>query len=78
MIGNARDANDSDSAAARREWLTAIENLLPTALAVERAAAGAAARRTDDTERRMATRRRHPDVGDLLNPDDAHHAGEDF
>ena len=38
-IGNASDATDSDSAAARREWLTAIENLLPAALAVERAAA---------------------------------------
>ena len=35
-IGNASDADSSDSAAARREWLTAIEKLLPAPLAVER------------------------------------------
>jgi len=69
-IGNASDANDSDSTAARREWLTAIEKLLPATLAVERAAAGMKPRRTNDTERRIATHRRHPDVGDLLNPED--------
>ena len=69
-IINASDATDIDSAAARREWLTAIENLLPATLAVERAAASVKVRRTDSTERRMATHRRHPHVGDLLNPED--------
>jgi hypothetical protein len=50
--------------------LIAIENLLPTALAAERAAASATARRTDSTERRTATLRRHLGVEDLLNPED--------
>jgi len=68
--GNASDANDSDSTAARREWLTAIEKLLPATLAVERAAASMNPRRTNDTERRMAANRRHPHVGDLLNAED--------
>ena len=66
-IGNTGDATDSDPTAARREWLTAIENLVAVTLAVERAAAGMTARRTDFAEGRMATHRRHPDVGDLLN-----------
>ncbi|HEY5115645.1 MAG TPA: hypothetical protein VIJ00_08990 [Nakamurella sp.] len=67
-IINAGDANDIRSATARREWLTAIENLVPVTLAVERATASAKARRTDSNELRMAAHRRHPHVGELLNP----------
>jgi len=69
-IGDASDGTDSDLASARREWLIAIENLLPTALAVERAAAIATARRTDSTKPRTATLRRHLGVEDLLNRED--------
>jgi len=50
--------------------LIAIENLLPTALAAERAAASATARRTDSTKPRTATQRRHLGVEDLLNRED--------
>ena len=63
---NAGDANDVDPAVARREWLAAIENLLPATLAADRAAAAAAA--SDSTADRVAgARRRRVDIDSLLS-----------
>ena len=47
------------------DWLDALEELLPAAIAADRAAAAATAR-TTAADQRVAPRRRHPDVGDLL------------
>lgn len=67
---NAGDANHIDpaAAAARSTAIVAGERF---SIAVNHSRrAGMKARRTDSTERRMTTLRRHPHVGDLLNPDD--------
>ena len=65
----AGDAKGVDPVEARREWLAAIENLVPAKLAAECAAA-AARTRTDNTEHRTIARRRHPNLQNLLRPDD--------
>ena len=64
-----REAKGIDSAAARQDWLAAIENLVPATLAAERADAAGRAR-TDNTEHRIIAQRRHPQVQNLLLPDD--------
>jgi len=66
---NAGEANGIDTAAARRDWLAAIENLVPATLAAERAAAAAMAR-TQSAGRRTPAQGRHPHVQNLLRPDD--------
>jgi hypothetical protein len=48
-----------------QEWLGALEQLVPAAIAADRAAAAAAAR-TAAVDQRAATRRRHPSIDDLL------------
>ncbi|WP_420119923.1 hypothetical protein [Nakamurella sp.] len=46
-------------------WLDSLEQLLPAAIAAERAAAAASTRATA-VDQRASARRRHPDIGDLL------------
>jgi len=46
-------------------WLSSLEQLLPAAIAADRAAAAASARATA-VDQRVSARRRHPDIGDLL------------
>jgi hypothetical protein len=58
-------AMDTAVAGARREWLTAVEGLVPSKTAADRAAAAAATRATS-IERRANTRTRPPNVESLL------------